>query len=101
MSYSTVNIPYSDWEEKQPKLLRNILEVTKENNMKLGIVDNIYAYGRQVQGLVKEDADKEPHTKKGKIRLQLEMMAEQRAKMFIAHFPDFTVQQKAHSFIIL
>ena len=64
--FHAVNIPYSDWEEKQPKLLRNILEVTKENNMKLGIVDNIYAYGRQVQGLVKEDADKEPHTKKGK-----------------------------------
>ncbi|KAB2445422.1 SDR family NAD(P)-dependent oxidoreductase [Bacillus luti] len=88
--FHAVNIPYSDWEEKQPKLLRNILEVTKENNIKLGIVDNIYAYGRQVQGLVKEDAEKEPHTKKGKIRLQLEMMAEQSgAKMFIAHFPDF------------
>ncbi len=88
--FHAVNIPYSDWEERQPKLLRNILEVTKENNIKLGIVDNIYAYGRQVQGLVKEDVEKEPHTKKGKIRLQLEMMAEQSgAKMFIAHFPDF------------
>ncbi|WP_439021062.1 SDR family NAD(P)-dependent oxidoreductase [Bacillus thuringiensis] len=88
--FHAVNIPYSDWEEKQSKLLRNILEVTKENNMKLGIVDNIYAYGRQVQELVKENAEKEPHTKKGKIRLQLGMMAEQSgAKMFIAHFPDF------------
>ncbi|MFL0492464.1 MULTISPECIES: NAD-dependent epimerase/dehydratase family protein [unclassified Bacillus (in: firmicutes)] len=88
--FHAVNIPYSDWEEKQPKLLRNILEVTKENDLKLGIVDNIYAYGRQVQGLVKENAEKEPHTKKGKIRLQLGMMAEQSGvKMFIAHFPDF------------
>lgn len=88
--FHAVNIPYSDWEEKQPKLLRNILEVTKENDIKLGIVDNIYAYGRQNQRLVKEDAEKKPHTKKGKIRLQLEMMAEQSGvQMFIAHFPDF------------
>ncbi|MBJ7985352.1 SDR family NAD(P)-dependent oxidoreductase [Bacillus cereus] len=88
--FHAINIPYSDWEEKQPKLLRNILEVTKENNIKLGIVDNIYAYGMQNQGLVKEDAEKKPHTKKGKIRLQLEMMAVRSGvQMFIAHFPDF------------
>lgn len=88
--FHAVNIPYSDWEKKQHKLLRNILEVAKESDSKLGIVDNIYAYGRQNQRLVKEDAEKNPHTKKGKIRLQLEAMAKQSSvKMFIAHFPDF------------
>ncbi|AFQ29293.1 NAD(P)H-binding protein [Bacillus thuringiensis] len=88
--FHVVNIPYSDWEKQQEKLLINILEVSKHYGIKLGIVDNIYAYGRQGEGLVKEEAKKRPHTKKGKIRLQLEEMAKQaNVRMFIAHFPDF------------
>ncbi|EJR00366.1 NAD(P)H-binding protein [Bacillus cereus] len=88
--FHVINIPYSDWEKQQEKLLINILEVSKHYGIKLGIVDNIYAYGRQGEGLVKEEAKKRPHTKKGKIRLQLEEMAKQaNVRMFIAHFPDF------------
>ncbi|EJV63469.1 hypothetical protein BWGOE3_54000 [Bacillus mycoides] len=88
--FHAVNIPYSDWEKKQPKLLKNILEVARYYDSKLGIVDNIYAYGRQGEEPVVEEVKKAPHTKKGKIRLQLEMMAKQaRVQMFIAHFPDF------------
>ncbi|MGG0723480.1 SDR family NAD(P)-dependent oxidoreductase [Bacillus mycoides] len=88
--FHAVNIPYSDWEKKQPKLLKNILEVARYYDSKLGIVDNIYAYGRQGEEPVAEEVKKAPHTKKGKIRLQLEMMAKQaRVQMFIAHFPDF------------
>ncbi|HDX9693138.1 SDR family NAD(P)-dependent oxidoreductase [Bacillus thuringiensis] len=88
--FHAVNIPYSDWEKQQEKLLINILEVSKHYVIKIGIVDNIYAYGRQGEGLVKEEAKKRPHTKKGKIRLQLEELAKQaNVRMFIAHFPDF------------
>lgn len=88
--FHAVNIPYSDWEKQQEKLLINILEVSKHYCIKIGIVDNIYAYGRQGEGLVKEEAKKRPHTKKGKIRLQLEELAKQaNVRMFIAHFPDF------------
>ncbi|EJV78029.1 SDR family NAD(P)-dependent oxidoreductase [Bacillus mycoides] len=88
--FHAVNIPYSDWEKKQPKLLKNILEVARYYDSKLGIVDNIYAYGRQGEEPVVEEVKKAPHTKKGKIRLQLEMMAKQaHVQMFIAHFPDF------------
>lgn len=88
--FHAVNIPYSEWEKQQSKLLINILEVTKYYGIKLGIVDNIYAYGEQERELVKEDAEKRPHTKKGKIRLQLEEMTQKaNVKMFIAHFPDF------------
>ena len=88
--FHAVNIPYSDWEKKQPKLLKNILEVAMYYDSKLGIVDNIYAYGRQGEEPVVEEVKKAPHTKKGEIRLQLEMMAKQaRVQMFIAHFPDF------------
>ncbi|MDZ5606562.1 NAD-dependent epimerase/dehydratase family protein [Bacillus pseudomycoides] len=88
--FHAVNIPYSNWETQQPKLLVNVLEVTKYYGVKLAIVDNIYAYGRQGRGKVTEEAEKNPHTKKGKIRLQLERMAKQAGvPVLIAHFPDF------------
>ncbi|MDM5191049.1 SDR family NAD(P)-dependent oxidoreductase [Bacillus sp. DX4.1] len=88
--FHAVNIPYTDWEMQQPKLLRNILEATKYYGAKLAMVDNIYAYGRQGQEQVTEEVEKHPHTKKGKIRLQLEMMTKQyEVPILIAHFPDF------------
>lgn len=101
--FHAVNIPYSDWEKKQHKLLRNILEVAKESDSKLGIVDNIYAYGRQNQRLVKEDAEKNPHTKKGKYDYNLKRWQSRVAsKCLLLIFLIFTVQmRKAHLFIIL
>ncbi|WP_459502824.1 NAD-dependent epimerase/dehydratase family protein [Bacillus sp. C1] len=88
--FHAVNIPYSDWEIKQPKLLKNIVETTKYHRAKLAMVDNIYAYGRQGREKVTEETEKNPHTKKGKIRLQLELMAKQAdIPVLIAHFPDF------------
>ncbi|PFK42198.1 short chain dehydrogenase [Bacillus cereus] len=88
--FHAVNIPYTDWELKQPELLKNILETTKYHGAKLAMVDNIYAYGRQGGEKVTEEAVKNPHTKKGKIRLQLELMAKQvGVPVLTAHFPDF------------
>lgn len=88
--FHAVNIPYSDWETKQPELLKNILETTKYYGAKLAMVDNIYGYGRQGREKVTEEDEKNPHTKKGKIRLQLELMAKQAGvPVLIAHFPDF------------
>ncbi|MBC6971719.1 SDR family NAD(P)-dependent oxidoreductase [Bacillus sp. Xin] len=88
--FHAVNIPYTDWGTKQPELLKNILETTKCQGAKLAMVDNIYAYGKQGRGKVTEEALKNPHTKKGRIRLQLELMAKQaEVPVLIAHFPDF------------
>lgn len=88
--FHAINIPYTDWEIKQPELLKNILETTKHHGAKLAMVDNIYAYGRQGREKVTEEAVKNPHTKKGKIRLQLELMAKQAGvPVLTAHFPDF------------
>ncbi|OEH93374.1 SDR family NAD(P)-dependent oxidoreductase [Bacillus solimangrovi] len=88
--FHAINIPYQDWEEKQPKLMQNIIEIAQQKGAKLAIVDNIYAYGRSEGLLVKESKQKNPHTKKGKIRLQLEEMIKNSSVLFfIAHFPDF------------
>jgi nucleoside-diphosphate-sugar epimerase len=88
--FHAINLPYQEWQNKQPTLMANILEAATQAKTKLAIVDNIYAYGRSKGMPLPEEAIKNPHTKKGKIRLELETMAKQSAvPMLIAHFPDF------------
>ena len=88
--FHAIGIPYPEWADKHPVILSNILKVVKNKNVKLAMVDNIYAYGRSHGQKVTEETKKNPHTKKGKIRLELENMAKQSGvPLLIAHFPDF------------
>jgi len=91
--FHSINIPYPEWKEKQKILMANVLEAARQVSAKLFIVDNIYSYGRSPGQLVTETTPKQPHTKKGKIRLRLEQMAfaaqEQGVPVLLAHFPDF------------
>lgn len=75
--FHAMNIPYPEWEKKLHALVSNVLEAARRANAKLVMVDNIYAYGKSPGTLVSEQTPKNPHTKKGKIRLQLETMAKQ------------------------
>ncbi|WP_028389854.1 SDR family NAD(P)-dependent oxidoreductase [Bacillus cihuensis] len=88
--FHSINIPYEQWEGQQPILMGNILDAVQKSGAKLAIVDNIYAYGRNPGTLVTETTRMSPHTKKGKIRLELNsMVKESGVPMLIAHFPDF------------
>ncbi|WAA09749.1 SDR family NAD(P)-dependent oxidoreductase [Fervidibacillus albus] len=88
--FHAAGVPYAEWAEKLPISIKNILEAARRNGAKLAVVDNIYAFGRTGRGKVTEYTPKNPHTKKGKIRLQLEQMIKQSGvKYVIAHFPDF------------
>ncbi|MFC0523585.1 SDR family NAD(P)-dependent oxidoreductase [Pontibacillus salicampi] len=88
--FHAVNLPYASWEQDQERLMDTILKVGKESSCKLAMVDNIYAYHRNSINPVTEGADKEPHTKKGKIRLRLEEKIKQSTVPYlICHFPDF------------
>ncbi|WP_428909536.1 SDR family NAD(P)-dependent oxidoreductase [Niallia sp. Krafla_26] len=90
MIFHSANIPYREWDEKLLTLIANIVEVAKEQSIKLAVVDNIYAYGRSDGELVTETKLKKPHTKKGKLRLQAEETIKQSGVPYvIAHFPDF------------
>ena len=44
--FHAIGIPYPEWADKHPVILSNILKVVKKKNVKLAMVDNIYAYGR-------------------------------------------------------
>jgi nucleoside-diphosphate-sugar epimerase len=88
--FQAANIPYPEWQEKLPTFIGNIVHVAETKSIKLAIVDNIYAYGRSAGTKVTEDYPKNPHTKKGKVRLKVENMIKQsNVQALIAHFPDF------------
>ncbi|MEH7342308.1 SDR family NAD(P)-dependent oxidoreductase [Bacillus sp. JJ1532] len=87
--FHAVSFPYQEWVEKHLKCIDIMSEVAKIKGAKIAFVDNIYAYGRQFNQLVTEDAKKEPHTKKGKIRLQMEnRLKESGVPTLIVHMPD-------------
>ena len=88
--FQAANIPYSEWETKLLVMMSNIIETAKKQSAKLAFVDNIYAYGRSTGTTVNERTLKSPHTKKGKIRLQVEeLIHSSKVPALIAHFPDF------------
>lgn len=88
--FHAVNIPYGDWEKKLLKLTENVIGVAKVGSTKLAVVDNIYAYGKNPGNAVEETAQKNPHTKKGNLRLQMgNLIKESGVPYVIAHFPDF------------
>jgi nucleoside-diphosphate-sugar epimerase len=88
--FHSINIPYQEWGKYLLDIMKNVLEVAKANSAKLAMVDNIYAYGRNQRGKVTENTPKNPHTKKGKLRLQqLELIKNSGVPYVIAYFPDF------------
>lgn len=90
--FHSISVPYEQWTTQHPQLMKNVLDTAASVCAKVVIVDNIYAYGKDSL-IIKETSPKKPHTKKGKIRLQLEQMAEhyqnQGVDVLFAHFPDF------------
>ncbi|MCG7343849.1 SDR family NAD(P)-dependent oxidoreductase [Sporosarcina sp. ACRSL] len=88
--FQAANIPYKEWEDKLVPFIGNVVKAAEIQNTKLVLVDNIYAYGRSNVAKVTENTPKQPHTKKGKIRLQVEQLVKQsNVPTIIAHFPDF------------
>jgi nucleoside-diphosphate-sugar epimerase len=87
--FHAINIPYQHWDPNLMLILSNLLEACRMENKPFIYVDNIYSYGMQTHK-VTESAPKNPHTKKGKLRLKLlEQIEQSGVRYLIAHFPDF------------
>ena len=87
--FHSINIPYEKWNPALFQILEAILASCKKHNKPLIYVDNIYSYGRQSEPVC-EVTSKQPHTKKGNIRLQLQKQIQTSTVPYIlAHFPDF------------
>lgn len=87
--FHAVSFPYQEWMEKHPLCMEIIVRVAEKQQSKIALVDNIYAYGMQSKIEVNEDSRKEPHTKKGKIRLAMEnRLKRSNVPYLIVHMPD-------------
>lgn len=97
--FHSINIPYPEWADGHPRIMQNLLQAVKQENSRFILADNIYAYGRQSEA-VTEAASKDPHTKKGKIRLHLEQMVKSaEIPYLILHFPDYYGPKAENTYI--
>ncbi|KOP72377.1 NADH-ubiquinone oxidoreductase [Lysinibacillus sp. FJAT-14745] len=87
--FHAISFPYLEWEKLHMRCLDMVINIAERRGAKIALVDNIYAYGRQSINPVKEQARKEPQTKKGHIRLTMEnKLKNSKVPSLIVHFPD-------------
>jgi nucleoside-diphosphate-sugar epimerase len=93
--YLVAGLPYNYfiWEEQWFKIMRNVVEVCKENNARLIFFDNVYSYG-SVNGPMTEETPYNPCSKKGELRTKLNQYLEEEIKKenfrgIIARAADF------------
>jgi nucleoside-diphosphate-sugar epimerase len=91
------------WQEQWPVIIRNVINVTKENNARLIFFDNVYMYGL-VNGPMKEDTPYNPLSEKGKVRAAIAntIMDEVKAGTLnasIARAPDFYGTTSTNAFL--
>lgn len=88
--FHAVNFPYPVWNVTHLICMDILIRIAEAQQAKIALVDNIYAYGAQHKEKISEDAQKEPHTKKGEIRLAMEdKLKDSNVPSLIVHFPDF------------
>lgn len=89
--FHAVGFPYPIWRETHPKCVEIMIKVAKIVNAKIVMADNIYAYSvpKEVGSKVNENALKDPHTEKGKLRLAMEnRLNASGVPTLITHLPD-------------
>ncbi len=98
--FHAMNIPYQDWKDKLAVITQNVIMAAERNNAKLAVVDNIYAYGKSAGNKLAENTVKNPHTRKGRLRLEMEnMIKTSSVPAFVCHFPDFYGPNATNTYI--
>ncbi|WP_127484621.1 NAD-dependent epimerase/dehydratase family protein [Paenibacillus ehimensis] len=91
--FHCANVPYHEMVSKLIPLGESVMEAANRLSLKVVVIDGIYPYGRRQADRVTEDHPKQPHTRKGKIRLAYEQMLFDdrwsRAKVMIVRLPDY------------
>ncbi|SDF51008.1 Nucleoside-diphosphate-sugar epimerase [Fontibacillus panacisegetis] len=72
--FHCANVPYHEMVSKLLPLGEAVMEAAEHLNLKVIVIDGIYPYGRSQMNKATEDHPKQPHTRKGKIRLKYEQM---------------------------
>jgi len=92
--FHCANVPYHEMESKLIPLGEAIMEAANRLGINVVAIDGIYPYGRRQAERVDENHPKQPHTRKGKTRLQFEHMLFDkrrwsRSNVIIARLPDY------------
>ncbi|MCU4992170.1 SDR family NAD(P)-dependent oxidoreductase [Bacillus cereus] len=90
--FQCANVQYHEMADKLLLLGENVMKAADILDKKIVIVDGIYVYGHQV-AKGDENHPKQPHTKKGKIRVEFEELIFENkcknAKALIVRLPDY------------
>lgn len=91
--FNCLNLPYPEW-SRLPSMHRRILDAAKATSAKMVFPGNVYIYGHAPNGKVREDHPRNPCSKKGQLRVQLEDMFMEASRKnevptAIVRFPDF------------
>lgn len=91
--FHCANVPYHEMETKLVPLGESVMEAAEQMAVRVVAIDGIYPYGRRQANPVTEEHPKQPHTRKGKVRLNYERMLFskrwKKAKVLIARLPDY------------
>jgi nucleoside-diphosphate-sugar epimerase len=92
--YYCVNVPYQEWKTKAVHMLQNTITAAGETRAKIVFPGNVYVYGHAQTDRVREDHPLAAHTRKGKIRIQMEAMLNEAwksggAPYTVVRSPDF------------
>ena len=69
--YQTLNPEYHRWAEDFPPLQRSVLAAAEGSGARFVNMDNVYSYGRPDGRPLTEESPQEPHTRKGRVRLDM------------------------------
>ncbi|MCL6460002.1 MAG: NAD-dependent epimerase/dehydratase family protein [Gorillibacterium sp.] len=91
--FHCANIPYHEMQAKLLPLGEAVMIAAEHLGAKVVIADGIYPYGRRTMDKATEEHPKQPHTRKGKVRLAYEELIFSprwsRAKPLIVRLPDY------------
>ncbi|MDP4117522.1 MAG: NAD-dependent epimerase/dehydratase family protein, partial [Bacteroidota bacterium] len=86
-----LNFPYQFWQDNARELLRTSVDAAAEQDVKFVFPGNVYVYGYPKYNPVDEKHPWHAHTRKGKIRIEMEDMINLHRKLryTIIRLPDF------------
>ena len=91
--FNCLNLPYPEW-NRLPAIHGQILDTAKRASAKMVFPGNVYIYGHAQSAKVSEDHPRNPCSRKGRLRVQLEDMFMEASRKndvptVIVRFPDF------------
>jgi nucleoside-diphosphate-sugar epimerase len=91
--FQCANVPYHEMEARLLPLGESVMEAANRCGLKVVAIDGIYPYGRRTVDKATEEHPKQPHTVKGRVRLDYEKLLFSkrwdRAEVLIARLPDY------------